>query len=45
MQSEKRHMEKWPMHERSEHAESVSNKIRQKILDYKRTDRIMATGL
>ena len=30
------------MHERSGHGESVNNKLRQKILDYKRTDRIMA---
>jgi 8-amino-7-oxononanoate synthase len=33
------------MHERSGHGESVNNKLRQKILDYKRTDRIMAAGL
>src|ERR1035437_8146272 len=33
------------MHERSEHGESVSNKIRQKVLAYRRTDRVMAAGL
>ena len=45
MQSEKRHMEKRPMHERSEHAESASNKILQKVLAYRRTDRVMDAGL
>jgi len=33
------------MHERSGHGESVNNKIRQKVLAYNRTDRIMAAGL
>src|ERR1035437_6194031 len=33
------------MDERSEHAASVSNKLRQKVLAYKRTDRIMTAGM
>ena len=37
--------EKKYMHEKSAHKEIVSNKIRQKVLAYKRTDRVMAAGL
>lgn len=40
VQQEKKHMP-----EPSDHSESVSNKIRQKVLAYKRTDRVMAAGL